>query len=124
MQLGYSNNVTKFTVCLLLVLLAGCWTMASRQASKTSLDFLEDGKTTKEMVVSKLGPPTGTFEGDRIISYRLEKTKEGYFVAELRARASTQGIPAGLSGSEGQYSLVLVFDENHVLQKHSLVRVK
>ena len=78
---------------MLLVLLAGCATAASRYASKTSLDFLEDGNT-KEAVILKLGPPTSTFEGDRIISYRLEKAKEGYFVSERVADPYAPEAPA------------------------------
>lgn len=41
----------------LLLLLTSCSTAYPRQADKTLLDFLEDGKTTKEMVIAKLGPP-------------------------------------------------------------------
>jgi hypothetical protein len=86
------------------------------------LDFLEDGKTTMEAVILKFGPPSGTFEGEKIVSYRLEKTKEGYFVSERET--DPYAPPIWFSGIEGKFSLVLVFDESHVLQKHSLVQVK
>jgi hypothetical protein len=98
--------------------------MASRYASKTSLDFLEDGKTTKEAVILKLGPPSGTFEGEKIVTYRLGKTQEGYFVSDRLAYPYTQETPIWLRDIEGLFSLVLVFDEHQILQKHSLVRAK
>ena len=107
---------------MLLAFVAGCATAASRHASKTSLDFLEDGKTTKEAVILKLGPPPGTFEGEKIISYRLGKTKEGYFVSDRVADPYVP--PVWFSGIEGKFSLVLIFDENQILQKHSLVQIK
>ena len=119
----HHNTISRLTTCMLLALLAGC-SAAVRQSSKTSLEFLEYGKTTKDMVRSKLGPPTGTFEGDRIISYRLGKTKEGYFVSDRVAYPYEPVAPAWLSGIEGKFSLVLIFDENQILQKHSLVQVK
>ena len=72
------------------------------------LPFLEDGKTTKEEVESKLSVPFYEYKDGRIWTYTMLITEEG----SLEANAS------------GHYHLVLVFDENNILRKHSLLRFK
>lgn len=113
----------------LLLLLTSCSSAYSRQADKTLLDFLEDGKTTKEMVILKLGALRyvnwhDTPEGKNILFYRLGKTAEGYFVF---SQIKEWGLPEGVAlllRVEGPFSLVLVFDENAVLKKHALVQIQ
>lgn len=99
-------------VLLLLPLLSGCATTRVL-ADKTLLDFLEDGKTSKQVAVIRLGQPSATFEGERIVTYRIGSDKKGYFL-----RAGPDGW------ARTKFSLVLMFDENNVLQKHSLVEVR
>ncbi len=72
------------------------------------LAFLEDGKTTKEEVESKLSVPFYEYKDGRIWTYTMLITEEG----SLEANAS------------GHYHLVLVFDENNILRKHSFLRFK
>jgi len=72
------------------------------------LPFLEDGKTTKEEVESKLGVPFYEYKDGRIWAHTMLITEEG----SLERNAS------------GHYHLVLVFDENNILRKHSLLRFK
>ena len=82
------------------------------------LDFLADGKTTRQQVLTKLGQPSGKFEAERILTYQLAAIpKSGaYYVVERRTHPSGWPNPA-------KYSLVLVFDDHGVLQKHSKVEV-
>jgi hypothetical protein len=94
------------------------------RSKRTHLEFLEDGKATKEMVLAALGPPFTVLEGERIFSYWLGETKEGYIVLDRAAIAAPPEVPIWLREIEGKFSLVLVFDENGVLRKHSLVPVK
>lgn len=76
-------------------------------------------------MISELGQPSGTFEEDRIISYRLGKRSGKYFMLDQKTEEDIKrGALSWLSGFEGRFSLVLVFDENHVLQKHSVVKVQ
>ena len=79
------------------------------------LPFLEDGKTTKEEVKSKLrvqflpyGVPFNEYKDGRIWTYIMLITEEG----------PPQPV------SWGQYHLVLVFNENNILKKHSLLRFR
>ena len=104
---------------------AGCFltTNPLLHKNKASLDFLEDGKTTKETVILKLGASFAALDGERILAYRLGKTNEGYVVIERKADVTTPERPAWvwLPGLEGTFDLMLVFDSTNVLQKHSLV---
>jgi hypothetical protein len=63
----------------------------------------------------KLGQPSGSFEHERILTYRIgEDSKQGRYVITPRAMLAWQQV---------HYSLVLVFDESGRLQKQSLVTV-
>ena len=121
--MGRNKRSIQFVATALLFLVAGCAAVAFQRAPKTSLDFLEDGKTTKEDVLLKLGPSFATFEGQRIISYRLAKSREGYLVMERTTNPNVPGGPAWLSGLEGKFNLMLIFDEHAILQRHSLVPI-
>lgn len=82
------------------------------------LDFLADGKTPREEVALKLGQPSGKFERENILTYRLgfEPKNKGYYVVERETQPD--GWPTWL---RAKYSLVLVFDDAGVLRKHPLV---
>ncbi len=63
-----------------------------------------------------LGQPSGTFEQEKILTYRVgHHEKQGYYVVNL-----DQWSPWQLAC----YSLVLLFDDKGVLQKHKLVDVQ
>ncbi|ALP66020.1 hypothetical protein [Paraburkholderia caribensis] len=90
---------------------------------KTLLDFLGDGATTRETALFKLGEPSGTFDRDRILTYRIGSPKDGGY---LLLHPHAAGTEYNWSAEPGVtlYSLVLVFDEKDILVKHSLVRVR
>jgi hypothetical protein len=102
-------------VTLLAGLLAGCVTTATPPADPHLLDFLQDGQSTKEAVVLKLGQPSAVLESGRVLTYRLGQEKaRGYF---LREASTTNWF-------ELKFSFVLVFDPSEVLARHSLVEVR
>jgi hypothetical protein len=105
------------SILLLVALLMSCATtkMNGMDGSRTLLNFLEDGMTTREEVILKLGQPSRTYEAERILTYRIGNNDTGYFLPDPLKRADWAGT---------SHSLVLVFDENSVLQKHSLVSVR
>ena len=122
MKLMRTDKVTRLAAYLLLPLLASCATTslpAEKIAEKAFLEFLEDGKASKQMVILKLGQPSGTFERERILTYRIGKDETGYFMLDRQS-----GAPARYGWTETKFSLVLIFDENNVLQKHSMVPVR
>ena len=105
---------------LLLVLLAGCATAPERKASVDLLDFLVDGQTPRAVILLKLGQPSAKFEAEKILTYQLAvKPKTGaYYVVERRTDPSDWP-----NWTFAKFSLVLVFDENGLLRKHSKVQV-
>ena len=117
--------VGRFMCC---VCCTGCFVLTNAfiQPNTTSLEFLKDGETTKDTVILRLGSSFVTFEEQRILSYRLGKTREGYFaLARSGQPASSFAVnePAGpgwLGGLEGKWNLILVFDEIGILRKHAL----
>ncbi len=96
---------------LLSVVLSACATPTLGR--QDLLDFIKDGKTTRQETVLNLGEPTGVYEGERIMSFRLGNDSSGYFLV---------GKTAGFAGVNT--SLIMVFDENGVLKQHKLVPIK
>jgi hypothetical protein len=84
------------------------------------MSFLAVGVTTRQDVMLRLGPPSGRFENEKILTYRLgyEPKNQGYYVVEREGGLG--GWPTWLWA---KFSLVLVFNEAGVLEKHSLVEV-
>ena len=122
MKLMRIDKIMRLAAYLLLPLLVGCAAtspLAEKIAEKTFLEFLEDGKTSRQMVMLKFGQPSGTFERERILTYRIGKDETGYFMLDRQAGGPVSG---GWTGTK--FSLVLIFDENNVLQKHSMVPVR
>ncbi len=95
----------------LLALLSACSTTPI--GKHDLLDFLQDGKTTKEEVFLRLAEPSSTYEDGRIFTYRLNEDEGGYTIKGAKSK-----------GWSGKYSLVLSFDERGILRRHSLVRVQ
>ena len=104
----------------LVILLTGCATVPPIGRSDL-LDFLVDGNTAKTEVRSKLGRPSGTFQAEQIFTYPLafESKSGGYWVVGRETDTSHWPI-----WKQAKYSLVLVFNDHGILQKHSLVNIK
>lgn len=58
------------TLVLVLLFLTGCATPIVG-AKKDLLEFLHPGHTTREEVLITLGQPSGAFEHEKILTYRL-----------------------------------------------------
>lgn len=101
--------------------LAGCATTPPLlNGSPDLLNFLSDGKTTRTETIITLGQPSGQFESEKILTYRLgfEPRNRSYYVVERETTAN--GWP---TWTAARFSLVLVFDDAGILRKHSLVKV-
>ena len=107
------------------VLLAGCASQAPpakvAELEAKHLAFVRDGVTTREQVMLQLGIPTGTFEGERIMTWRLVYNGDVLFpIAAERVpddpRYTMWQVPA--------YNLVLVFDARNLVQRHSFIEVR
>jgi len=120
-----SNLIGGMALVLACALLAtGCATLKVQPADpqlvfkSDLLGFLQDGVTTRDEVVLKLGIPSAQIEGEKILMYQLRADENG----KWHLVAPRWNVNTGLrTWSEGTCSLVLVFGEKGVLQKHSLV---
>ena len=112
-------NAKVLAILVSMVTLVGCVTGPPKGRADW-FSFLADNQTTKEEVILKLGQPSGRFESERILTYRLgcESGNDGYYVVERES--SWNNEPVWLNT---QYSLVLVFDGQNILRRHSLVEV-
>jgi hypothetical protein len=114
-------NSKLLAVLTLALALVGCATTPPPlKTSPDLLNFLSDGKTTKTEAIITLGQPSGRFESEKILTYRLgvEPRNSGFYVVERET--TTNGWP---TWTAAKFSLVLVFDDAGILQKHSLVEV-
>lgn len=85
---------------------------------------IKDGKTRKQDVLLNLGVPSDQFDGERILAYRLRFDREKGFVVVSREFDSMFIPPEGRRERYDGYHLVLVFDEDHVLLRHRLIKVE
>jgi hypothetical protein len=120
------RNAASFVVRLLLVtLLGGCATQAPpvkvAEIEARHLGFVRDAVTSREQALLQFGLPSGQFEGERIMTWRLCYNGETLFpIAAERApddpRYTLWRVPA--------YNLVLVFDARNLVQRHSFIEVR
>jgi outer membrane protein assembly factor BamE (lipoprotein component of BamABCDE complex) len=111
---------------LVILLLSGCAETRLQTVDDSivqqQLALLEDGKTTKQDILLKFGIPSAQFEGEKIFTYRLRyNQKENRF--EVVSREVDRRDPRFAEWMQTEYNLVLVFDEKHVLQKYSMLRI-
>jgi hypothetical protein len=99
---------------LLLSLLAACSSTPLRGQAGL-LDFLEDGTTPRSEVIARLGQPTRCLRSGEICTYRVSHDEAGQYVK--------LGV-GGADWLDTDGSLVLVFDGDGLLQRHSIVRVR
>lgn len=96
---------------LLALCLSGC--AATPIGRADLLDFVVDGRTTREQAYLQLGEPSGIYEDGSILTYRLDQDEAGYFLIERGQ---------GFMGM--RYNLIMVFGADGILERHSLVSIK
>ena len=108
-----------------IVMVTGCATTPHVQPADPQLlfksellAFIQDGVTTREEVVVKLGIPSAQFEGEKILMYQLRADQTGKWHLIAPQINTSTGFRAW---REGTVSLVLVFGGHGVLRRHSLV---
>lgn len=112
---------------LLAISASGCSSVPTLKVADAELEtkwlpFVNDGSTTKQDALLKLGLPAAHFEGERILVYRLILDEKDGLVPV--SRYADPQDPRIAQWPLGHYNLVLVFDDNHVLKRHSLLKVR
>lgn len=112
---------------LAVLMLAGCNVAGSTQPVPPELEArlqripLRDGFTTKREVLLAYGLPSGQFEGERILTYRLEAHPQGACVVTREVDPQDPRLSEWRMAS---INLILVFDDEHVLQQHAFLQVR
>ncbi len=108
-----------------LALAAACTTPVTRTDPallETELRFLEPGVSTREEILFRMGAPFREYEDGRIVTYQLKKTDDGDLQKVDSPRMNWGGDEFG--GTLHIYSLVLAFDQQDLLSRHSLVLIR
>jgi len=96
--------------------------IVNKETEAKWLSYLEDGRTTKQHVLLRLGLPSAQFEGERILTYRMMlRKKEGLVVVSRESDARNPWLSQWV---RAEYSLVLIFDDQYILKRHSLLHVR
>jgi hypothetical protein len=112
-------------VVSLLALASACSTPVTRTDPtllENELGFLDPGLTTRQEILSRLGDPFREYEDGRIVTYQLRKTNDGDLQQVDVPRMNWGGDEFG--GALHIYSLVLAFDAENRLSRHSLVMIR
>jgi hypothetical protein len=108
--------------------LAGCTTQSPpspRQFQDKFLDFVQDGSSTREQILLRLGMPAATFEASRILTFRVGPDVGGAVANYARETHAGELVDLDRAAWVAtQFSLVLVFDDRGVLVRHSLVPIQ
>jgi hypothetical protein len=96
--------------CLSLALaLTACQTVAKVDEAKAGpqLAFLQVGQVTRSEVILRLGDPSNSYEGGRIVSYRLKESNGHHPV-----------------GASDKFCLMLVYAKDDLVVRRSLLRLR
>jgi hypothetical protein len=83
-----------------------------------TLGFLRDGQTTRQEILTHLGTPSARFEGDRILTYDFVRNTLG----DWRRVGTTVVSDWRFTYGPSSCSLVLVFQADGLLARHTLVK--
>jgi len=75
--------------------------------------FLVDGKTLCADVIVQLGEPNKRFEGERLLTYRIQKDDQGRLL-----------VGFGRSWETLTHSLVIKCDGSGLVVRHALIAIK
>jgi len=115
----------KAAAMAIISVVAGCESTPSLQPAepqslfKSELAFVKDGVTTREEAVLRLGIAAAQVEEDRILMYQLRADAQGKWHLVAPQISAITGLRAWKPQT---CCLVLVFDTNGILKKHSLVK--
>jgi len=92
-------------LAIIACLIIGCYRYVEvlKEADYSNkIPFISDGGTTRSEISQRLGEPKSSYKSGKILIYEIKLNSE----------------------KRNVYDLVLVFDDNDILSRHSVVRVK
>ena len=82
--------------------------------------FIQDGQTTREQVLLKLGIPSRQFEAGRILAWRVGTAGQDLVTVSDYPGEPDLRYNSWPAGSRG-YDLIVVFDGSDHVQTHNLI---
>ena len=114
------------TVCTIVVLTsctrAPKTQLIEEETLSAKMPFIRDGITSRQEILNRLGEPVSSFENGRIQIYWMEEVIGGH-LRDIRRRSMPK-TPDGVGWEMGLHNLVLVYNSDNVLEKHSLVFIR
>jgi len=96
--------------------------VANEDFEKKHLPFIIDSKTSREEIILKLGEPSWVFENGRIFTYRLSIDHRGNIKpVRIDNNKNDPNFSYYSPPAVSYYSLVAVFSDKGILEKHSLL---
>jgi outer membrane protein assembly factor BamE (lipoprotein component of BamABCDE complex) len=122
------NTGRTFAVALILLGLATACAPVSRLSwreptvlEKSGYDFIRDGVSTREDLLARLGTPSYKFENKRVLIYRFQQEDNRIFLLSDRQGQPVRNVKYEKDPDQNLGHVVLIFAQNGVLEKHSLV---
>jgi hypothetical protein len=113
----HSRNLVLGLLISDLTVFAGC--TEQPKARLVQLEFLQANKVSRASVDEHLGQPNASFIQDRVVTYRLSWTDQGYLVAP--PRIANPQLPLDWQGIT--HDLVLAFDEAGMVSEYRLIEI-
>ncbi|HXT66173.1 MAG TPA: hypothetical protein VN657_05230 [Nitrospiraceae bacterium] len=127
-------NIGLVLACTLLFACASTVMQLEPQLVSERLPFVQDGKTSKEEVLRRLGEPNHRYEEGRILTYTILSDEQCEDISQngqlrlINTRLTDEQGEALRAAnrcySERRNTLILVFGPDALVERHSLVLVK
>ena len=125
MQIRITGQISLISILSgILIILCGCTTTPEtmpppEEVMTAELAFLQDGTISREDTLMRLGMPSATFEEGRILIYPLKLSEYGEWI--IPPSRMHEPFPIRM-WEANTYSLVLLFNDEGILQRHRLVQ--
>ena len=86
------------------------------ELEKSGYDFIRNGDSTREELLARLGAPSYNFENKRILIYRFQQEQN-----RISLLSASQAKPTVPDSRRNLGNVVLIFSQDGVLERHSLV---
>jgi len=137
LSLLHARYLSCLVVTLLCLISSGCAKMRPgemhiKDIEEQTLGFLKPGKTTRDEVIRRLGPPTVALANQRIYAYRFSLFNEVHSTPESFLSAATLNFNSQIGPSDhhpcatfipfGCREAIIIFDKAFLLRRYRLFK--
>lgn len=107
-----------------LIILSGCTTdnfpINPKYSIQEQYEFIQNGEVSREEIVMRLGNPSNVLEKGRILTFQLVQHEDGNWYPHVASWFTDKNIRKWQGRT---CSLVLIFGENGILERHNIIDV-